>query len=364
MIIHLLDKNGMIACKTAAKGKPAATSNHSEITCKRCISIATGGSNGGRKSLNLTYAVLRIGFYPDDFDWLKDNRKSQSEIIRMAVHKYRWDNEVNRIKKRVVIAVTSNSGGSGKTTTTRNLGYELIRQGKKVLLVDLDPQANLDLFCGLISTPTHPDGDVTNIFSENFNGIWPCSEIEGEDLKIVRGSPEIARVQINLSGRRNREKCLTKALKSLPPEYDVVLLDCPATTGLLIENALAAASHVLIPIAPEEKSIQGLGDLLSGLAKLGADLDIDPPKLLGVVLSTRANSKSLTSRTCMEGLKEISEVLNFEVLPGIGEYEDLRKANASGMPLRRYRPGHQGVLEYQRFANRIQELLGGVNGKA
>jgi chromosome partitioning protein len=267
-------------------------------------------------------------------------------------------NEMNQPTKRIVIAVTSNSGGSGKTTTVRNLGYELARRGKRVLLLDLDPQTNLDLFCGLINTPQHEGGDVTTIFSEDFSGAWPCSAIEGETLQIVRGNADMAKVQINLSGRRNREKCLARSLRSLPTDYDIVLLDCPATTGLLIENALAASSHVLIPIAPEEKSIQGLGDLLSGLTKLGADLDIEPPQLLGIVPSTRVNSKSLTSRNCMDGLKDISQILKFEVLPGIGEYEDIRKANASGFPLRRYRPGHQGVAEYQKLADRIEVLLG------
>jgi chromosome partitioning protein len=141
------------------------------------------------------------------------------------------------------------------------------------------------------------------------------------------------------------------------PEYDIVLIDCPATNGLLIENALAAATHVLIPISPEEKSIHGLGDLLAELQSLGTDLEITPPSLLGVVLSTRANSTTLTSRSAIEDLNQLSKSLGFQILPGIDEYEDIRKANGAGFPLRQFRPRHPGVMQYQILANHIQSLL-------
>jgi chromosome partitioning protein len=365
MRVHFLSADGMPACKIASKDHPATTKIPSEITCKRCASIANGGVNGGRKKLGLVYSTLRIGFYPEDCNWLEKHPLPKSEVIRELVHHGRrteTEMEKAREKKMVVIAIVSNSGGSGKTTTARNLGYEMACKGQKVLLVDLDPQTNLDLFCGLLDTPSHPDGDITSVFNEDFDGPWPCSKIDGETTEIVRGSAEIAKVQIGLSNRRNRERCLTKAIKSLPSDYDIVLLDCPATTGLIIENALAAATHVLIPVAPKEKSIQGLGALLSGLAKLGKDLEIDPPKLLGIVPSINANSKSLTTRRCLQDLKDISEALGFDVLPGIGDYEDILRATAVGLPIRRYRPGHPAVSEYRKLAEHTQALLGNING--
>jgi chromosome partitioning protein len=358
MVLHFLLDEATV-CGTAKSAR--ATEQKEAVTCKRCLGVMQGTGNGGRPKLDLVYLTLKVGFFPEDLEWLKSCSEPMSLIVREAIsiHRQRLKSTKKKImpKNRKIITITSNSGGSGKSTTCKNLAYEFAAIGRKVLVIDLDPQASLDLFFGFIGVDT--DAYSTQLFEERFNGKCSPSNFPIDDgglLHLFRGSSELAKTQINLSGRRSRERCLAKALKLLS-EYDIVLIDCPATNGLLIENALAAATHVLIPISPEEKSIHGLGDLLAELQSLGTDLEITPPSLLGVVLSTRANSTTLTSRSAIEDLNQLSKNLGFQILPGIDEYEDIRKANGAGLPLRQFRPRHPGVTQYQTLANHIQSLL-------
>lgn len=268
----------------------------------------------------------------------------------------------NDTNNRTIITITSSSGGTGKTTTCRNLEAELTRQGKKVLLIDLDPQANLDLFCGLIGTPHHPDGDISKIFEEDFDGNWPISSIEGESLHLVRSSRKMIKTQGALATRRSREKILSRALKMLPDCYDTIIVDCPATGGYLVDNALTASTHVIAPIILEEKSIQGLGELLSGIRILAHELEKEPPILLGVIPVVRGKGTA-TAKLCYEGLQNLAKTLKFNILPEITEYQDTRKASGSGLNLRAFRPGHPGALEFENLAKKIDELLRGQNGK-
>jgi chromosome partitioning protein len=365
--VHFSNSDGSIACGKLKTKAPALTADHKLITCQRCRSVVNGGGSGGRRKLGLDTKMLRIGFYDGDLLWAESQSTTMSEVVRNAVRFYR-KLKTGEIMiqtypiKKTIITVTSSSGGTGKTTTCRNLGAEFARRGKRTLLIDLDPQVNLDLFCGLLQVPNHPDGDVSNIFSEDFDGNWPISTIEGEPLEIVRGSHKMDRIQRSLADRRNREKILLRGLKTIPECYEVIILDCPATAGFLVDNALTAATHVVAPIILEEKSIQGLGELLNGMRTLAHELDEEPPDLLGVIPIIRG--KNATSRICGEGLEELSKTLEFRVLPEITEYQDTRKASGAGYPLRAFRPGHAGAIEFEKLADQIEALLGGKNSEA
>jgi chromosome partitioning protein len=367
--VHFCKSDGSIACGRLRIKDPSLTEDPSLITCQRCLSFVSGDGSGGRRRLGLDTKMVRVGFYEGDLDWAEAQASTLSELMRNAVRLYRkcetgeimiQTNQVNKI----IIAVTSSSGGTGKTTTCRNIGAEFARRGKRVLMIDIDPQANLDLFCGLIQAPHHPDGDVSNVFAENFNGNWPISSIEGESLELVRGNRAMIEVQTGLSNRRNREKILSRALKSVPDYYEIIIIDCPATGGALVDNALAAATHVIAPIILEEKSIQGLGALLASLPKLAFDLDIKPPDLLGIIPFTRGKSSTVTSRSCREGLEGFAEHLNFEILPGISESEDVRKAHGQGYAIGKFRPTHRSSEEFRVLTDRIETKLGVNNGKA
>ncbi len=364
---HLLNLDNVIACGKVKTADPLTTKDITLVTCKRCHSVAAGGGSGGRKRLDLDTKMVRVGFYDGDLVWAEEQPVSLSELIRNSIRINRriQTGEImvkSDISSRTIITITSSSGGTGKTTTCRNLGAEFARQGKKVLLVDLDPQANLDLFCGLLGTSHHANGDISKVFEKDFDGIWPISSIEGEALDVVRSSRKMIKTQGSLTTRRSREKILSRALKMLPDCYEVIILDCPATGGYLVDNALAASTHVLAPIILEEKSIQGLGELLNGIRTLAHELEEKPPILLGVIPIVRGKG-TVTARLCQEGLQDLAKVLKFNILPEITEYQDTRKASGSGFNLRAFRPGHPGALEFENLAKKIGELLRGQDGK-
>jgi chromosome partitioning protein len=366
--IHLRKSDKSIACGKLKLIDPVLTDDPRSVTCQRCISVINGGSSGGRKKLDLDSKLVRVGFYEGDLDWAENQTSSLSELIRNAVRfyrKYQTGETMTQTDQnnKIVIAVTSSSGGTGKTTTCRNLGAEFARKGKRVLLIDIDPQSNLDLFCGLVGVDPHPDGDVTNIFAEDFDGRWPISSIEGESLELVRGNRKMIQLQGELSHRRNRERILARALKTVPDCYEIIIIDCPATGGYLVDNALVAATHVLAPILLEEKSIQGIGGLLSSLPKLAYDLEINPPHFLGIVPSICSRSVTVTARNCREGLEAFAERLEFEILPGISEYEDIKKAHGQGCAIGRFRPGHPAAKEFQVLTNRVEQLIEAHHGK-
>jgi chromosome partitioning protein len=360
--VHFRKTDGSIACGRIQTKDPNLTNDLTLITCQRCLSYANGQGSGGRKSLGLDSKLVRVGFYDGDLEWAESRTGSLSETVRNSVRFYRKYTMGEIMIQhsnidRVIIAVTSSSGGTGKTTTSRNLAAEFSRRGKRVLLIDLDPQANLDLFCGLIDTPHHPDGDVTNIFAEKFDGRWPISLLPEESTEILRSSRKMKEIQGSLAGRRNREKILSRELKKLPEDYQIIIIDCPATPGYLTDNALAAATHVIAPIVVEEKSVQGLGSLLSSFHELAAELEISPPIFLGVVPYIRGKTITATTKSCAEGLMSISEELGFNILPQISDSEYIRKANGQGYSIGKLRPNSEPAKEFVALADRVQELL-------
>jgi chromosome partitioning protein len=364
--VHFRKSDGSIACGRIQIKVPNLTNDLTLITCQRCLSYANGQGSGGRRSLGLDTKLVRVGFYDGDLEWA-ESQGTLSETVRNSVRFYRKYNmgeimiqhsNINRI----IIAVTSSSGGTGKTTTSRNLAAEFSRRGKRVLLIDLDPQANLDLFCGLMDTPHHPDGDVTSIFEEKFDGRWPITLIPEESTEILRSSRRMKEIQGALSGRRNREKILSRELKKLPEDYQIIIIDCPATPGYLTDNALAAATHVIAPIIVEEKSVQGLGNLLSSFHELAIELEIQPPIFLGVVPYIRGRNITATTKSCAAGLMSISEELGFNILPQISDSEYIRKANGQGYSIGKLRPGSEPAKEFMALADRVQELLELDNG--
>jgi chromosome partitioning protein len=364
--IHFRKPEGSIACGRLQIKDPNLTNDPSLITCQRCLSYANGKGSGGRRSLGLDTKLVRVGFYDGDLEWA-ELQGTLSETVRNSVRFYRKYNmgEImiqNSNTSRIIIAVTSSSGGTGKTTTSRNLAAEFSRRGKRVLLIDLDPQANLDLFCGLIDTPHHPDGDVTSIFAEKFDGRWPISSLPEESIEILRSSRKMKEVQGALSSRRNREKILSRELKKLPEDYQIIIIDCPATPGCLTDNALAAATHVITPIIVEEKSVQGLGNLLSSFHELAIELEIQPPIFLGVVPYIRGKNITATTKSCAEGLMSISEELGFNILPQISDSEYIRKANGQGYSIGKMRPSSEPAKEFVVLADRVQDLLELNNG--
>jgi len=178
------------------------------------------------------------------------------------------------------IAVINQKGGVGKTTTVANLGVALSRLGRKVLLIDLDPQSHLTLHLGI------EPADVAHSIYEVLTELLPLAQAKvaiNEHLHLVPAHIDLAAAEMELAGVVGREVILRDQLSRDPAHYDFVLIDCPPSLGLLTVNALAAAEDVFIPLQPHFLALQGLGKLLQTVSLVSQRLN-PSLKVAGIVL--------------------------------------------------------------------------------
>lgn len=163
--------------------------------------------------------------------------------------------------KTSVVAIINQKGGTGKTTTTINLGSALSKLGKKVLLLDLDPQSNLSYSLAV----TNPEATLADAFLGN----KPLKDVlvEKDNLWIAPGSNELVDIEISLVSQANRENFLKSMLEGVKG-FDYILIDCPPSLSVLTLNALTAAHEVLIPLQMEVLTLQGLDQIMNTVQKV------------------------------------------------------------------------------------------------
>ena len=195
--------------------------------------------------------------------------------------------------KAVVLAVSNQKGGTGKTTTCENLGIGLAQEGKKVLLVDTDPQASLTVALGY----PRPD-DLSFTLSDAMEKIMteqPIAPGEGllhhpEGVDLMPANIMLSGLEVSLVNAMNREKILKQYLDTVRREYDFILLDCMPSLGMLTVNALAAADQVLIPVQAQYLSAKGLEQLLQTINKVRRQ--INPKLKIEGILLTMVDSRT------------------------------------------------------------------------
>ena len=196
-------------------------------------------------------------------------------------------------RKTTVMAVVNQKGGTGKTTTCENLGIGLAREGKKVLLVDTDPQASLTISMG---NPRPDELDVT--LSDLMKKVMEEEPIEpgegilshGEGVDLLPANIELSGLEVSLVNSMSRETILKQYLDSVKDRYDYVLLDCMPSLGMLTINALAASNEVLIPVQAQYLSAKGLEQLLQTISKVRRQ--INPRLKIEGILLTMVDSRT------------------------------------------------------------------------
>jgi chromosome partitioning protein len=246
-----------------------------------------------------------------------------------------------------VVAVANQKGGVGKTTTVVNLGAYLAL-GVRVLVVDLDPQANATSSLGL------DPGNLTGSTYEGLLGEAPLSDIivsSGRDqLDLAPASRALAGAQIELVEMSNREHRLRLALAGVRDRYDVVLIDCPPSLGILTLNALVAADLLLAPVQCEYLALEGLAQLMETIELVRATLN-PRLELLGMLM-TMYDPRTRLSAQVVDEVRRHFPQRTFETV--IPRSVRLSEAPSFGKPVLEYEPTSRGAVAY---ADLAQELI-------
>lgn len=267
--------------------------------------------------------------------------------------------------KQIRLAIMTGAGGVGKTTLAANLGYEIARLGYKVGLFDLDPQGSLNVACRLNKTPA-PKATSAWIFSGFFDGTYsfvPVWSDHVKTLEVLQGGNALFKVMPNLA-QTGGVDLLKDAIEQYPLPHDLVIFDCPATLETIPKAALVAATHLLIPLMPDAKAIDGTRVLLDWYAASVQELKLDsPPKILGFVINNVENGAE--HQRLSQELPPYYRARGYEVFPMIRHYTAFTNAWSEGVPLRVHRTSHPAIEPLEAIVNSIvQELGGKQRGKA
>lgn len=243
-----------------------------------------------------------------------------------------------------IIAVANNKGGVGKSTTTANLGAALAMKGKRVLVIDTDPQANLT--AALLDIDEKPI--EVSIYDAMSGGTPLPIHNVSTNLDIVPADIALAAAEIDLVSRRAREFVLKKLLSPVVGNYDFVLIDCAPSLGLITLNALSMADSVLIPLTGEALPMRGLAMLDNYISDVVADLN--PALHVGGVVVTRFNNRKLNTVV----LSTIAERYGDKVLKSrIRENISIAEAPLAHCSIFEYAPDSNGAADYMALATEI-----------
>ena len=247
-----------------------------------------------------------------------------------------------------VISMCNQKGGVGKTTTTINLGAALAELGRKVLIVDFDPQGAAS--AGLGINAHELDSTIYDLLVASRPDIRTViHETTVEGLDIVPANIDLSAAEVQLVNEVAREQALKRVLRPVLDEYDVILVDCQPSLGLLTINALTASHGVIIPLETEFFALRGVALLVETVERvkdrLNATLEIDG------ILATMVDSRTLHSREVLERLEQaFGEQLFDTRIRRTIKFPDASVANE---PITSYAPSHPGAEAYRRLAREV-----------
>ncbi len=258
----------------------------------------------------------------------------------------------------LILSVVNQKGGVGKTTTAVNLGAYLARQGKFVLLVDLDPQCNATSNLGHDHRTLEKGVYEAIIGGVDFRDIILPTPVEG--YRVAPATPNLAGAGVELVNAERREFKLADALTSVRHDYDFIIIDSPPSLGLLTINGLIAADQVLIPVQAEYFALEGLGALMQtiDLVKQHVKPDLG---VLGAVITMFDSRNKLSNEVMAELYKFFPNKIFRSAVP---RNVRLAEAPSYGKVIADYDPGSKGAKAYERLAEEIIAAVEGVEAPA
>jgi chromosome partitioning protein len=259
-----------------------------------------------------------------------------------------------------IIAFMNQKGGVGKTTTVANLAAALAEQGKKVCMIDLDPQSHLTINYGL-----NPSPELTSMYQVLVDGQGLLAALQnvGQNLALAPGSIDLAAAEVELVNVPGRQTLLKNRLDAAKLEFDFILMDCPPSLGLLTVSALAVAQEVIIPMQPHFLALQGVGKLLETVALVSHR--VNPGlKVSGIVL-TMFDSQTKLSNEVVSDLKGFIRDAAGKNLPWsstrifasrIRRNIKLAESPSFGQTILQYDSLSHGASDYRALAREVLEM--------
>ncbi len=245
-----------------------------------------------------------------------------------------------------IVAISNHKGGVGKTCSACNLGAALSREGKKVLLIDLDPQANLSLSLGIRDA----ERNIYELLQKRVQ-IQQTIHSPAPNLDIIPSHLDLAGAEIELVSERRREYILKETISPIILEYDYIFIDCSPSLGILTTNALVASNEIIIPIQPEYLALQGLDKLNSVISKIQNSLN-KSLKISGILI-TQYDHRKTFNREIADKVEEFFSGLVYATR--IRDNISLAEAPCKGKDIFRYSPKSQGAYDYQALCREFLE---------
>lgn len=245
-----------------------------------------------------------------------------------------------------VISIANQKGGVGKTTTAVNISAILAKKGKKVMLIDADPQGNASSGLGL---EKDMENSLYDVLINDANIEDTLQDTELKTLKVCPSNMDLAGAEVELVSEMSREQRLKEKLDEIKDEYDFVIIDCPPSLGLITLNAFTASDSVLIPVQCEYFALEGLGQLLNtiNLVKkhLNKSLEIE-----GAVLTMYDMRTNLSNQVVKEVKRYFEDKVYKTVIP---RNIKLSEAPSFGMPIIMYDAKSKGARAYEKLAREL-----------